>query len=266
MPADTSIGRRHIDKGEWEEIKTMARTIIGLYDDFADAQATMNDLLASCLSRDEVSLIANNSGERFAPVDTPKTNEAGLSTSVAGGAAEGAVIGGLTALAASLVVMLLPGVGPILAVGPLATALSGAGIGAVGGGLIGGLASADISEEEAGYFAEGVRRGGALVLARVSNEDCTSQVEDILRRRNPVDMTERGGYYRATGYAGYNADSPHMTPEEIDAEAERRAAWRASAPTVPPSSVGDARAFDDPDELMYEDELAGSGRLSTARR
>lgn len=245
----------------------MARTILGLYDDFADAQATMNDLMASGLSRDDVSLIANNSGQRFAPVGGTKTSDVSLSSGVAGGVAEGAVIGGLTALAATLVTLLLPGIGPILAIGPLAATLSGAGIGAVGGGLIGGLVSSGISEEEASYYAEGVRRGGTLLSARVVDEDSIAQAEDIMKRRHPVDMTERGGYYRATGFTGYNTESPGMSQTEIDEESSRRMNWRASeAPMPPPPVVGNARPFDDPDELMFEDELENSGRLSTTAR
>jgi uncharacterized membrane protein len=75
-----------------------------------------------------------------------------------GGAAEGATLGALT----------ISGIGPILAAGSLATALGatalGAGLGAAAGGIVGALADMGVSQEEAGSFAEGVRRGCTLVI------------------------------------------------------------------------------------------------------
>ncbi len=68
----------------------------------------------------------------------------------------------------------IPGIGPIVAAGPLAATLAGAGVGAVAGGLIGGLTRAGVPEDEANVYAEAVRRGGALVTVRA--EDSRAEV------------------------------------------------------------------------------------------
>jgi hypothetical protein len=67
-------------------------------------------------------------------------------------------------LVAGLAALAIPGVGPIIAAGPIFTALTGAGIGAAAGGLIGALANTGMPEEDARIYAEEVRRGGVLVI------------------------------------------------------------------------------------------------------
>ena len=61
------------------------------------------------------------------------------------------VLAGIGALA-------IPGVGPIIAGGALASTLAGAGIGAAAGGLLGALVGLGIPEEEARYYETGLRR------------------------------------------------------------------------------------------------------------
>ena len=67
----------------------------------------------------------------------------------------------------------IPGIGPVIAAGPLAAGLLGAATGAVAGGatggIVGGLLNMGVPEEEAHYYAEGLRRGGTLVSATVTD-------------------------------------------------------------------------------------------------
>src|SRR5690606_38716981 len=104
------------------------------------------------------------------------------------GAGIGAVLGGLGGLLVGLGALTIPGIGPVIAAGPLAaalTGLAGAGAGAVAGGVTGGLIGAltglGVPEENAQYYAEGIRRGGVLVTARVA-DNRTSEAVDILNR------------------------------------------------------------------------------------
>ena len=70
-----------------------------------------------------------------------------------------------------------PGLGTFLIGGPIAAALTGAGIGAASGGLIGGLIGAGIPEDEAHHYASGIERGGIFVSAHVPE----GQVADARR-------------------------------------------------------------------------------------
>lgn len=217
----------------------MKTTVVGLFDDYSDAQSAVRDLEAAGFGHDNVSMVSNNADARFGSHDAShSTGSAGMSAGGAvkgavGGAAEGAVIGGLTGLAASLALLLIPGIGPIAAIGPLAATLSGAGIGATGGGVIGALAGLGIPKHEAGVYAEGVRRGGTLVSVH-ADENRADEAARILDRYNPVDIDQRGGYYRSTGYTDYSDSAPHYTPEQIAAD---RASYSTYASTATPAST-----------------------------
>ena len=80
------------------------------------------------------------------------------------------MVGGLGGLVIGLGVFAIPGIGPLIEVGSLATALAlsalGAGIGAVAGGLVGALISVGIPERQARIYAEAVHRGGLIVVVQ----------------------------------------------------------------------------------------------------
>src|SRR5213079_1337536 len=87
------------------------------------------------------------------------------------GAAVGGVLGGITGLLVGIGALAIPGIGPVIAGGALAsafgiaggTAVAGAGIGAAAGGIVGALVGMGIPEEEARHFESGFRTGGVLV-------------------------------------------------------------------------------------------------------
>lgn len=202
----------------------MSKTVVGLFDDFDDAQKAMDALQGAGFAYSDISMISSNADSRFGVHEAAPSAGSRAGSAVGGavgGAAEGAVIGGLTGLAASLALLMIPGIGPIAAVGPLAATLSGAGIGAVGGGVIGGLTGLGIPEDAAGYYAEGIRRGGTLVAVRCS-DDRAAEAARILRRYGAVRMQERGAYYRSSGYSGWREDMAPYTADQIAAE---RANW-----------------------------------------
>ncbi|HEV8718643.1 MAG TPA: general stress protein [Candidatus Binatia bacterium] len=138
----------------------MAKSVVGLFDGLTEAQAVVQDLVNHGFPRDDISIVApHTQGEHArsaaAPDDTDETSGAVI------GAGTGAVLGGIAGLLVGIGVLAIPGIGPILAAGPIMAALTGAGIGALAGGLIGALTDLGVPEEEARYYAEGVRRGGS---------------------------------------------------------------------------------------------------------
>jgi len=121
----------------------------------------------------------------------------------------------------------IPGIGPILAAGPIAVALAGAGAGAVAGGLIGGLTDMGVSETHAEYYAEAVRRGGALVTIR-ADEDRADEAEQIIRRHGAFDIEDRATQWKSSGWTGYDAKAEPFSFEEIERD---RTTYR-SGPTA----------------------------------
>ena len=125
----------------------MERTVVALYDNLDTAQAAVKELLDNGFSRDDISVVRTNQQGDYTSgnVDDPNAN-AGDASGVAAGAGIGAVLGGLAGLLVGLGALAIPGIGPIIAAGPIATTLAGAGLGAATGGLVGALADVGIPD------------------------------------------------------------------------------------------------------------------------
>lgn len=168
----------------------MAKTVIGLFDDFSQAQQVVQALVNGGFRREEVSLVRSDpNGEFSGSVSTGEGN-GGHGGGALAGAGTGAALGGLAGLLVGLGALAIPGVGPIIAAGPIAAALGGAGIGAVAGGLIGTLTDLGVPETEARYYDEGVRRGGTLVAVKADDDEVNNAV-NIMNRFGAVDIQQR---------------------------------------------------------------------------
>ena len=110
----------------------MAKTIVGLFDTLTEAQGAVQELVNKGFPRDNISIAANNATGEYTQSTASSEEWSGTAT----GATTGAAIGGIGGLLVGLGVLAIPGIGPIVAAGPLIAALTGAGIGAVAGGLI----------------------------------------------------------------------------------------------------------------------------------
>lgn len=172
------------------------KTIVGLYDNLTDAHATVQDLVDAGIARDDISLVANDANKEYSPYleSGTEAEEEAVEGAVAGG-----VVGGLAGLLLGLGAFAIPGIGPIIGAGPLVAALTGAAIGAAGGGLLGALVGWGIPETEAGYYTEGVRRGGTLVAVRTP-DNMVDQVIAVMDRHNPIDVDRRAEEWRAAGW------------------------------------------------------------------
>jgi hypothetical protein len=201
------------------------RTVTGLYDSYEDAAQAVRDLEAAGVSHRDISLIVNNVDSRYAPSDRVTASEA-VKTGAGTGASIGTVIGGGAGLLAGLGMLAIPGVGPVVAAGWLVSTAAGAAAGAAAGGLIGSLTGAGVSKEHAHIYAEGVRRGGSLVTARV-DEGRVAVVEQILRRNRWVDPDKRAKLYRDEGWTSFDERAKPYSEEEL---ARRRNLYREDMP------------------------------------
>ena len=203
----------------------MAQTLVGLYEDFPTAQRIVRELEQAGIRHDDISLVANDKDSRYGTQSDRDGSGGGHAATGAGtGATVGTVIGGGAGLLAGLGALAIPGVGPVIAAGPLIATITGAGVGAASGGILGALAGLGVPEEDAHVYAEGVRRGGTLVTVKAP-DDRVSQTEAIMERE-AVDIDERGRSYRDAGWTRFD----HTAAEPYAAE--------TAALTATPAGIG----------------------------
>ena len=189
----------------------MARTVSRLYDTYGDAQRAVSGLEDAGFSASEIGMVS-----RYRDDKTLADTASGAAT----GATAGAVVGGGAGLLAALGVIAIPGIGPLVAAGVLATTLVGAAGGSVVGGLIGALTDYGVSEEDAHLYSEAVRRGSTLVTVR-TDDARAAKAEAILDANRPVNTRERREAYTSAGWSKYDPSAKGFTAEEIRQERER---------------------------------------------
>ena len=196
----------------------MTSTVIGLYDRLEDAQNAVSELVSAGFPRDDISMVAADTEGKFQTYVGGSDAEAG--EGIAAGAGAGAVVGGIGGLLVGIGALAIPGIGPVLAAGPLASALIGAGVGAATGGLLGALVDAGIPEEEANVYAEGVRRGGTLIKVTTS-ADRVDEANRILDRFNPIDIDQRATTWRSENWSRFDPDATPYTQTDFERERSR---------------------------------------------
>jgi hypothetical protein len=190
-------------------VSNKTKTIVGVFNSVHDAQEAVRDLETQGVTRDEISVVAHKNAAGY---DTLERHD--KASDVVADAGIGAAIGGVGGLLLSAAgALTIPVIGPILAAGPIAAALTGAGIGAAAGGLVGALTESGIPEQEAQYYAEGVRRGDVLVTIRTGGAQA-DRVCDILDRHNAIDVDQRISNWRDRGWTGYREDASPFTEDE----------------------------------------------------
>ncbi|MHB1420250.1 MAG: general stress protein [Bacillota bacterium] len=135
----------------------MAKIVLGVFSAQGQAEDAVKKLRAQGFDR-EISILSKD-GNKETDKDGTLTNRG----SVADGATTGGVIGGLAGLAAGAGALVIPGLGPLIAIGPIAGLISGAATGGIAGGLI----DWGIPEEEGKRLEEDVRYGKILVSVQI---------------------------------------------------------------------------------------------------
>ena len=176
------------------------KTISGLFNSHEEARAAVAALEDAGISSGDISIVGPEGGD--------------AESGAAEGAGIGAALGGVGGLLAGLGAFAIPGVGPVVGAGWLATTLIGAAGGAAAGGVVGALTDAGVEDRHAHVYAEGVRRGGSLVTARV-DETQADAAAAILRSGGSVDIEELRADYETAGWAGFD---PAADPWDSDAE------------------------------------------------
>ena len=173
------------------------KTVVGLFDDFAQAKNAALELERSGVPHNDISVLANNESGAFGANDAVAGH--GMGHAVTKDAGVGAEVGGVLGLLAGLSLFAIPGLGFLAGAGWLAGMFTGAGIGAVVGGLVGVLVSVGVPDTDAAYYNEGVRRGGTLLAVRADDANANA-VATLLNNQGAVDIEQRAAQYRSEGF------------------------------------------------------------------
>lgn len=180
--------------------------IAAVFDIHQQAQAAVEKLLAAGVDKDNISVVANM-GETNTEDHTHSKDE-----SVSGGLAKGLTWGGLGGLALGLMALASPGV---LVAGPLAIALaaSGAGVGAIGGGIVGAMNQLGVPDEHANMYHEAVQRGGTVVTVIAPQSD-NDRITALLKEAGALNVNQheappnRSGWQEVASEATPAAEPP----------------------------------------------------------
>ena len=150
------------------------------------ANQIVDSLTKSGFSSNDISALFpdKNTSHEFSHEKNTKAPEGGLA-----GAATGGVLGGTVGLLAGIGALAIPGVGPLIAAGPLLAALSGAAAGATVGGITGALIGLGIPEMEAKRYENRIAEGNILISVLAETGDEVSRAKDVLKKAGAEDIS-----------------------------------------------------------------------------
>jgi hypothetical protein len=169
----------------------------GIYPDRASFERALETLRAAGFRNSDISAILPERDQTTRDLAHEINTKApeGVATGAGAGAAVGGVLGWLVGIGA----LAIPGIGPLVAAGPVVAALAGAGAAGATGGLVGGLIGAGIPEVEAKRYAGRIREGGYLMSVHCDDKAWARRAEEILETtggRDVVKAAEASADYR----------------------------------------------------------------------
>src|ERR1700726_5164512 len=163
--------------------------VFGIYPSVAEAERAVDALVRERFSNGDISVLMpdNQSTKDFAHEKHTKAPE-GTTT----GVATGGVVGGTLGLLAGIGALAIPGVGPLIAAGPIMGALAGLGVGGAVGGLVGALVGMGIPEYEAKRYEGRLKEGGVLLSVHCDTSEEIARAKEILKRTGAADVASAG--------------------------------------------------------------------------
>lgn len=179
------------------------KTIFGLFEHYKAAERAISALREHGFTDSQISVLARE------PVLRERLNaEKDQKNRVIGaGTIAGTALGSIGGLSIGLLALALPGIGATIGAGVLAAAgwtAAGAAAGAVAGGLYSMLLGWNLSEDEANFYAEGVKRGGVLIAVQPENTRNEAEARRILQEMGVVDMQTRLEEWRRSGWSHFD--------------------------------------------------------------
>jgi len=161
----------------------------GIYRTQSDVEYAVDLLRTDGFRNTDISvLFPENQGTKDFAVEKNTKAPEGTAT----GATTGAVVGGALGWLVGIGALAIPGVGPLIAAGPIVAALTGIGVGGAVGGLTGAMIGVGIPEYEAKRYEGRIKEGGILLSVHCDNSEWTKKAKLILERSGATDVSSAG--------------------------------------------------------------------------
>src|ERR1700691_2975678 len=163
--------------------------VFGIYKSAEFAERAVDSLIAAGYDSAAISVLLPDSAstKEFAhekDTKAPEGTTAGVTT--------GGVIGGTLGVLAGIGALAIPGVGPLIAAGPIMAGLAGLGVGGAVGGLVGALVGMGIPEDEAKRYEGHIKAGGVLLSVHCDTSDRITRAKDLLKHTGAQDISSSG--------------------------------------------------------------------------
>ena len=160
------------------------RAIMGVFRDRSDADAAVDDLQRLGYGINDITVMMNEGTHlRAFGAERGSKGGDGVAVGAAAGGALGAVVAGLTATGSIATIAATGGAATPIVIGPLAAALAGLGVGAAGGGILGGLIGLGIPDVRAKEYERDLNDGGILITVR-ANHGTEDEVRSAMIKNN----------------------------------------------------------------------------------
>src|SRR5579859_7509276 len=163
--------------------------VFGIYSTRNAAENAADAIVNAGFTTSDISvLLPENLGSK--PIATEKATKAPEGATTGGGT--GAVLGGALGLLAGIGALAIPGVGPLIAAGPIMAALAGVGVGGAVGGFTGALIGLGIPEYEAKRYEGRIQKGGILLSVHCDTSEEIKRAKDVLKTTGAEDVSSTG--------------------------------------------------------------------------
>lgn len=170
-------------------MSTKNTAVFGIYATPATAEGAVDHLISKGFTNAAISVLLpdDESTRAFAHEKNTKAPEG-----TTAGVATGGAIGGTLGLLAGIGALAIPGVGPLIAAGPIMGALAGLGVGGTVGGMVGALVGMGIPEYEAKRFEGAVKGGGTLLSVHCDTSEEVTRAKQALTETGAKDIASTG--------------------------------------------------------------------------
>jgi hypothetical protein len=168
---------------------TKSKAVFGIYGSTDQAESAVDALMDAGFSAQDVSVLMPDQRGTSAFAHRKETKAPEGATA---GATTGGVVGGTLGVLVGLGSLAIPGLGPLIAAGPIIAGLAGLGAGGAVGGLIGALVGMGIPEYEAKRYAGRVKDGGVLLSAHCESPGEVLRAKEVLASTGAADIAVAG--------------------------------------------------------------------------